>query len=181
MFQRSWTRATLTVALAASMLAGSGCRRAKPVESRTVTPELKFEGVRFRVYRGSELRASGKAERAALRRDSTEVTAKNLEATLPRSTPPVRITAPSGQGVMSSRIFSASGGVTATRGGDVARTERARYLSGPDGGRVVGEDPVVVEGPAYRLEGTGFTLAPAETELAIGGGIRLVAGGGARR
>jgi len=169
------------VALAVSMLAGPGCRRAKPVEAQSVAPELKLEGVRFRVYRGNELRASGKAERASLRRDSTEVSAKDLEAVLPRSAPPVRITAPLGQGVMASRVFSASGGVTVSRGDVVGRTERVRLVPGPDGGRVVGEDPVVVEGPAYQLEGTGFTLLPASAELTIGGGARLLAGGGARR
>jgi hypothetical protein len=132
------------------------------------------------VYRGGELRAFGSADRASLRRDSTEVSAQVLEAVLPRSTPPVRIVAPAGEGVLSARTFSASGGVTATRGEDAARTERAQYVPGPDGGRVVGEDPVVVEGRSYRLDGTGFTLTPADGEIAVGGG-RLVAGGGARR
>ncbi len=146
-----------------------------------MVPELKLEGVRFRVYRGGELRAFGSADRASLRRDSTEVSAQVLEAVLPRSTPPVRIAAPRGEGVLSARTFSASGGVTATRGDDRASTERARYVPGPDGGRVVGEDPVVVEGRSYRLEGTGFTLTPADGEIAVGGGARLVAGAGARR
>jgi lipopolysaccharide export system protein LptC len=141
-----------------------------------VLPELKLQGVRFRVYRGSELRAFGKAERVSLRRDSSEIRAGDLEAVLPRSTPAARITAPEGQGFLSSRVFSASGGVTVTRGDDVARTERARYVPGPDGGRVLGDDPIVVEGPSYRLAGTGFTLDPADGAIVIGGGARLVAG-----
>jgi lipopolysaccharide export system protein LptC len=139
-------------------------------------PELKLEGVRFRVYRGSELRAFGKAERVSLRRDSSELRAEDLEAVLPQSAPAARITAPEGQGVLGTRVFSASGGVTVTRGDDVARTERARYVPGPDGGRVLGDDPIVVEGPSYRLAGTGFTLDPSDGTLAIGGGARLVAG-----
>ncbi len=167
------------MALALS-LAGAGCRRAKPVEAQAVAPELKLEGVRFRVYRGSELRAYGRAERASLRKDSTELTARNLEAILPRGAPPVRITAPAGEGVLATRRFSASGGVTASRGGDVARTERARFVPDPGGGRVVGEDPIVVEGGSYRLGGTGFTLAPADGSLEIGGGVRLVTGAGKR-
>jgi lipopolysaccharide export system protein LptC len=175
MFQRSWTRAAVPFALAVS-LAGTACQRGKPVEAQAVAPELKLEGVRFRVYRGSELRATGQAARATLRRDSTAITASDLEAFLTRSVPPVRITAPAGEGVLSARTFAASGGVTVTRGEDVARTERARFVPGPDGGRVVGDDPVVVQGRAYRLAGTGFTLAPADAAITVGGGARLVAG-----
>jgi lipopolysaccharide export system protein LptC len=151
------------------------------VEAAAVVPELKLEGVRFRIYGGSELRARGEAARATLRRDSTELTATDLEAVLTRSSPPVRITAPEGRGVLASRLFSASGGVTVTRGEDVARTDRARFVPGPDGGRVVGEDPVVVEGRSYRLSGTGFTLRPASSEIEIGGRARLVAGEGSSR
>lgn len=144
-------------------------------------PELKLEGVRFRVHRGGDLRASGEAEVATLRRDSTELWAKDLSAVLTRSKAAVRIAAPSGDGVLSSRVFSAQGGVTIARGSDVARTERARYLPGREGGRVVGDDPIVVEGRSYRLVGTGFTLDPDASELAIRGGARLVSNGGARR
>jgi lipopolysaccharide export system protein LptC len=180
MFQRSWTRAALPLALAV-ILGGAACQPSKSVGAQAVSPELKLEGVRFRVYRGDELRAFGRAGRVSLRRDSTELTATDLEAILPRSTPPVRITAPAGQGVLASRVFSASGGVTVARGNDVARTERARYVPGPDGGRVLGDDPIVVEGASYRLAGTGFTLTPADGQIAIGGGARLVAGAGAGR
>jgi lipopolysaccharide export system protein LptC len=175
MFQRSWTRAALLLALVVS-LAAPGCRPAQPVGSQPVTPELKLEGVQFRVYRGSELRAVGKAARVSLRRDSTELKAADLEATLPVSAPPVRITAPAGEGVLASRAFAASGGVVVTRGDDVARTERARYEPGQGGGLVKGDDPIVVEGRSYRLAGTGFTLTPADGEISIGGGARLVAG-----
>lgn len=146
-----------------------------------MVPELKLEGVRFRVHRGGDLRASGEAEVATLRRDSTELRAKDLAAVLTRSASPLRITAPAGEGVLSSRAFSAQGGVTIARGSDVARTERARYEPGPRGGQVVGDDPITVDGPSYRLVGKGFTLDPATTELAIRGGARLVAGGGERR
>jgi lipopolysaccharide export system protein LptC len=180
MFQRSWTRAALLLALAVC-LGEAACRPSKSVGAQAVSPELKLEGVRFRVYRGGELRTFGKADRVSLRRDSTELTAANLEAILPRSTPPVRIAAPAGRGVLASRVFSASGGVTVTRGEDVARTERARYVPGPDGGRVLGEDPIVVEGASYRLAGKGFTLLPSDGSISIGGGARLVAGAGAPR
>ncbi len=171
----------MVLALAVSTLTAPGCRPDKPAEAREVLPELKLEGVRFRVHREGDLRASGHAAAASLRRDSTEVTAHDVEAVLPRGGAPVRIAAPVGEGVLSTRLFSASGGLTVSRGDDVGRTERARFFPGPGGGRVRGDDPVVLEGRSYRLVGTGFTLEPAAAELSIRGGARLVAGGGERR
>ncbi len=182
MFQRSWTTAAASLAIAVSFLAAPGCRPAKPAEAEGVVPELKLEGVRFRVYRGDALRAFGDASTASLRRDSSELSARDLEATLPRDPTSVLITAPVGQGVLASRAFSASGGVTLTRGNDVARTPRARYVpSAGSSGLVVGEEPVVVEGKGYRLDGIGFTLDPTKGEIAVERNARLVAGlGGAR-
>ena len=163
--------------LAASSVAAPGCRPAKPVEGQGLVPELKLEGVKFRVYRDDDLRAFGDAATVTFRRDSTDLAARDIVAILPRSPEPVRIEAPVGAGVVSARDFSASGGVTVTRGGDVARTERARYAPAPGrGGLVTGDRPVVVEGKGYRLEGAGFTLDPARGERAIGGGTRLLAG-----
>ncbi len=178
MFQRFWTRTAAALALAASSVAMPGCRPAKPAEGQGVVPELKLEGVKFRVYRDDDLRAFGDAVAVTFRRDSTDLAARDVVAILPRSPQPVRIEAPVGTGVVRAREFSATGGVTVTRGGDVARTERARYAPSPDhrGGLVTGDRPVVVEGPAYRLDGAGFTLDPASGEMAIGGGARLVAG-----
>ncbi len=181
-FQRFWTRKAGALVLAASLVAAVGCRPAKPVEGQGLVPELKLEGVRFRVYRGDDLRAFGEASAATFRRDSTDLTARDVVAILPRSPEPVRIEAPSAAGVARARDFTATGGVTVTRGDDVARTERARYAPAPGrGGLVTGDQPVVVEGKGYRLEGAGFTLDPARGDIALGGGARLVAGGrGAR-
>lgn len=138
-----------------------------------MTPELKLEGVRFRLYRGDTLRASGEAEQATLRRDSTELTARNLSAVLPDGQAGVRITAPAGEGIVRARSFSASGGVVVARGGDVARTASARFEPSPGGGRVIGEEPVVVEGEGYRLTGPGFVLDPRAGEIAVRGGVKL--------
>ena len=167
------------LALAAPFLVAPACRPAQPSEAREVLPELKLDGVRFRVYRGDTLRAFGEAETASLRRDSTELTAKDLVATLPSAPAPVHVTAPSGEGVISARRFSASGGVVVSRGDDVARTERARFEPsvGEGAGLVLGDDPVVVTGRGYRLEGSGFTLDPAKGDIAVHGGARLLAGG----
>ncbi len=171
------------MALAVSFAAAPGCRPAKPAEGQGLVPELKLEGVHFRVYRDDDLRASGEAAVVTFRRDSTELTARDAVAVLPRSPEPVRITAPAVSGVASARQFEATGGVTVSRGDDTASTERARYTPSPGGGAglVTGDRPVVVEGKAYRLEGTGFTLDPARGDIAVRGGARLVAGERGRR
>lgn len=169
-------RTVVLMALAASLLPAPGCRPAKPVEASGMAPELKLEGVEFRVFRGDALSAFGDAASVSLRRDSMELAARDVAATLPRGAAPVRISAPAGGGDVSARVFEAHGGVTVSRGDDVARTERARYAPTPGGGLVSGDDPVVVTGKGYRLEGNGFTLDPARGEIAVRGGARLVTG-----
>jgi lipopolysaccharide export system protein LptC len=168
------TRAFTVAALCA--VGAVGCRSPKGSEARTVVPELKLEGVRFRVYREDTLRAFGVAEIATLRRDSSIVHAEQLEAIVPRGTAPLRLTAPAGEGSLVSRVFEVSGGILATRGDDAARTERARYEPGEDGGIVRGQDPVVLEGPGYRMEGPGFVLDPSAGTIVMSGGARLIAG-----
>jgi lipopolysaccharide export system protein LptC len=166
--------ALLLLPLAA--LASAGCQAPKAPEAQAVAPELKLYGVRFRVYRGDDLRAFGLSDTATLRRDSSEVRAEQLDATLPRGAEPLRLTAPVGEGSLLSRVFDVSGGIVAARGDDVARTASARYEPvGPDG-VVRGQEPVAVEGPGYRLEGRGFTLDPAAGTIVMGGGARLVTG-----
>ncbi len=159
------------------MAAGSGCGLARSGEVHEVVPELELEGVRFRVWRGSELRVEGEAKTATLRRDSTELVARDVIAVLPRAEAPVRITAPVGQGVLRDETFVARGGVVVERGADVARTETARYEPLPGGGATVrGDQPVELTGPAYRLRGTGFTMDPETGDIELTGPTRLVAG-----
>lgn len=178
MFQRVCMRMTAHVC-AWFTVASLGCGSASPREQAAVPPELKLDGVRFRIYRGEALRASGTAETASLRRDSSELRASRLEAVLPRAGAPVALTAPAGEGSLATQTFQASGGVVVSRGGDVARTERARYVPAQAGrGRdlVLGDDPVTVTGRGYRLTGTGFTFDPAAGDISVRGGARLVAG-----
>jgi lipopolysaccharide export system protein LptC len=157
--------------------AASGCGPARPTEVHEVVPELTLEGVRFRVWRGAELRVEGEAKAATLRRDSTELVARDVRAVLPRDAAPVRITASTGQGVLQAQTFAATGGVVLERGADVARTDRARYEPLPAGGAIVrGDAPVGVEGRGYRMQGTGFTLDPATGDVHLSGPTRLVAG-----
>jgi lipopolysaccharide export system protein LptC len=169
------------VSLCASAL--PGCRANRRPEAQQVPPELKLEDVRFRIYRGATLRASGDAAQATLRRDTTDVTVQDLVAILRRQDGgPVHVQAARGQGVLSSRRFEAEGGVVIERGEDVARTPSARYEPGDHGaGLVRGTEPITVEGPGYRLDGPRFTLDPATGDLTVEGGTRLLAGMGASR
>jgi lipopolysaccharide export system protein LptC len=178
MFQRLWRRMAVVVMAVLCAAAAPGCRSAKTGEAREVVPELKLEEVRFRVWRGAELRAYGQAKVASLRRDLGEVKARELEAVLPHGPVPVRIAAPEGDGKLSTRVFTARGGVTIARGEDVARTPSARYEPAPgaEGGLVRGDEALVVTGRGYRLEGTGFILDPASGELDVRGATRLDAG-----
>ncbi len=178
MVKRLWMRTAALLLAGVCVEPAMGCRPDRPREAREVVPELKLEGVTFRVYREDALRASGEASGVGFRRDTTELHARELVATLLGAGPiPVRVNAPEGQGVASARTFLASGGVEAVRGDDVARTARARYEPAPGRDGVVrGDDPAVVSGRGYRLEGAGFTLDPAAGTIVLGGHPRLVTG-----
>jgi lipopolysaccharide export system protein LptC len=175
----------MAVVLAVSVCASAlpGCRANRRPEAQQVPPQLKLEDVRFRVYRGDALRASGDTAQATLRRDSTEVTVRDLVAILRQEDGvPVRVQTASGHGVLAARRFDATGGVVIERGEDVARTPSARYEPSEQGpGLVRGSEPITVEGRGYRLDGPRFTLDPATGDLTIDGGTRLIAGTGAAR
>lgn len=146
-----------------------------------MVPELNLERVRFRVWRGAELRVRGEARQVTIRRDTTDTTAVDLRAELPRGETPVTITAPAGEGVLSASTFSVHGGVVMTRGDTQATTDHARYAPGPDRvARIAGDAPVLVSRPGFRLEGVGFTYDLATDVLDLGGPItaRYTRGGG---
>jgi lipopolysaccharide export system protein LptC len=164
------------IATVLSALTLAGCQASKVAESRPVVPELTLDDVRFRIYRGETMRAFGEAQSASLRRDSSEVKAEQLEATLPHRGEPLHLSAPRGEGSLLSRVFTVAGGVVASRGDDVARTASARYEPAEPGGVVRGDAPVVLEGDGYRLEGAGFTLHPDPGTMVVHGGAKLVAG-----
>jgi lipopolysaccharide export system protein LptC len=177
MVWRFWKSRAAAVAIIAAALSSPGCRGRTRGEAQDVTPELQLTGVRFRVYRGDTLRASGASASVSMRRDSTELLASGLSAALPPEGQgegaPVLVTAPRGHGIAREKKFSAYGGVTVARGEDVARTESARFEPTPAGGVVRSETPVVVEGEGYRLSGPGFELDPRQGTIVIRGGARL--------
>jgi len=169
----------LAVAVAAL---GGGCARRRVPEARAGAPELRLEGVQFRLFRGETLRAEGTASTLTYQRESTAVTASEIGLRLHGRQDPVKLTAPAGAGVLSERTFQASGGLLAVRGTDSARTDSARYdpALGKQG-EVVGDDPVELSGEGYRMRGDGFVLDPADAVIVLRGSTRLVAGlGGVR-
>lgn len=165
--------ARLSCAATALMLAA--CQPPEP--GRASPPELRLDDVKFRAYRGSELSMRGTAGTAVYRRQSGELTAARVEVAIPQpGGAELRVAAPVVQGDVPARAYRASGGVVATRGDDEARTPSARW-SGDDG-MIRGDEPVEMRGPGYRLSGPSFTLDPATGDLAIRGGVRVVASAG---
>lgn len=146
-----------------------------------MSPELKLERVRFRVWRGDVLQARGEARQVTLQRESGQLAADELRVELPSRGEPVVVTAPRAQGLLGSQRYTVEGGVEVTHGVERAVTARAAWAPGPRGdGPVTGEDPVTVERGGLRLEGVGFTFDPRTGELAIGGPVRTQAREGAR-
>lgn len=159
------------------LILASGCRPDRPGTGRQVVPELTLDGVQFRVDRGGVTTATGRAELLTYRRDTTDVAATDLVMELPTASGPVRVTAPAGSGRLGVRRFRVTGGIRATRGADVAITPSASFGPGADGQlRVHGDEPVSIDGPGYRLTGTGFDIDPNTGDLAIRGNPRLVTG-----
>jgi lipopolysaccharide export system protein LptC len=161
----------------AAWAALSGCSRPSAGDVREAVPELRLEGVRFRLFRGAVLRADGTAAAVTYQRDSTAVGANDLALRLHEGRELVVLTAPAGEGVASSRTFQVSGGLRAVRGTDTAVTDSARFdPTVGNQGQVIGDRPVELSGRGYRLRGNGFTLDPAVGQIALRGGTRLVAG-----
>lgn len=163
--------------LAVSALALLGCSQRRTAEAKIPAPELRLEGVRFRIFRGDALRADGTASVVTYQRDSTALSGEEISLRLDDPQGVIELSAPSGSGLASARTFEATGGVRAVRGADTATTEAARFDPGLGSrGRVVGDGPVELAGRGYRMHGNGFTLDPSRGEIALRGGTRLVAG-----
>jgi len=173
-FSKTFERVAAAVCLLSSALA-TGCQ-AGDADSEHAQPEMRFEKVHFRSYRGPTLTAVGEAGTVVYRRQTGEVSARDAAAAFPQEGGgEVRFSAPVLEGDVPSRTYEASGGVRLLRGADSARTEAARYAD--KDGVVRGESPIEVEGPGYRLSGPAFTLDPRLGELDVRGGVRLVASG----
>jgi hypothetical protein len=149
-------------AITATCLLGcalAGCT-APPADTGATPPEIILEGVGFRFFRGSELRARGQANVATFRRDTGDVTAHRVRLVVDRDGQgdTVRFDAVSASGNVHTQLAAAAGGVhLADAQGTRGTTERAR-LDGK-AGRVDGRDPVDVVGSGFRMHGeNGFVL-----------------------
>lgn len=164
--------------LVASMV---GCGPARQAGTEEVAPELTFQKLRFRVYRGVVLTAQGTALHASFRRDTADVSTDQVLVGFPGTPdrPEARITATRAIGNLRERRFFAFGGVRAEHGDQVALTSEARYV--PEDGLVHGERPVEVQGGGrFTVRGPGFTLDPRQQILRIDGDAQVIAGGGGR-
>ncbi|HZZ84166.1 MAG TPA: hypothetical protein VFE30_06485 [Anaeromyxobacteraceae bacterium] len=146
-----------------------------------MTPEVKFEQLSFRVWRGGELEVSGTARNASWARGAAGVSAEHVTALFPPSEgrPEATVVATHMSGSLRAHDFAASGGLVARQAGERIETPSGRYTSRD--GTLRGDEPVTVYGKGYQLAGRGFTLDPATRQLTIGGGARLVTGEGGGR
>jgi len=153
-----------------------GCSRGKATGLEEVPPQLSFQELRFRVYRGTELTAQGAAMQASFRRDTGDVEAERVAVRFPASgdRDEAWITARLGKGNLPDRRFTGEDGVRAEQAGEVVTTSEAHYLASD--GLVRGEKPVEARSGKFTVRGPGFTLDPLTEKLTILGGAKAVTG-----
>jgi hypothetical protein len=142
-----------------------------------VAPEVRFENLRFEVFRGATVEASGAVAHARMRRDTSAVTAGQLDVHFPPEPgrDAARLEAARATGNASERWLQLEDGVLLRQADERVETQRAR-LDGRDR-HVRGDAPVTVRGRGYVLTGPGFVLDPDDRTVRIDHGARLRAGG----
>ncbi len=181
----SWLRggvsvSSLPAAALAFMAWASACAGPRPQGTVDVPPELTFENLEFRVFRGAVLTAQGTAMHATFRRDTADLAARQVATLFPATSnqPEARITAGEGRGNLKEHAFTARNGVRAEQAGQVATTSTARYSAAD--GLVRGDEPVEIRSSRMTAGGPGFTLDPKEQSLQLLGGARAVTRGRSR-
>ncbi|BDG09920.1 hypothetical protein [Anaeromyxobacter paludicola] len=146
-----------------------------------MTPEVKLEGLSFRVFRGAELEVSGTARSATWERGSAGLSAEQVVAHFPPSEgrPAASVTAARMTGSLRTHDFAATGGLVASQGAERIESPSGRYSSRT--GFLSGDEQVEVFGKGYQLSGKGYALDPTTRALTIGGRAHLVAGEGGSR
>jgi hypothetical protein len=141
-----------------------------------VPPQLTFDDLRFRVYRGADLTALGRARHASFRRDTSDLSGSDILVRFPgtASRPAALVEAGAASGNLRERRLVATRGVRAVQAGEVATTEEARYSAAD--GLIRGEKPIRVDYERFSAAGPGFTLDPRDQLLVIVGGAKAVAG-----
>jgi redox-sensitive bicupin YhaK (pirin superfamily) len=171
------SRSLALLAAGSLTVVSGGCAPSTNRGNEDVVPKLTLDKVGFRVYRGTVLTVRGDAESLSFRRDTGDLAAERIDARFPAtgpSRPEAHVTAARGSGNVRDRRFEVDGGVLAEQGGQVATTERARYL-GADG-LIRGDRPIEVRGGRFVVRGPSFTLDPRDQLLRVEGGAAVTAG-----
>lgn len=169
-------RSSVMVTAFALLVSAGACEPAGPRGNEEVPPQLTFENLDFRVFKGAELTAEGNARQARFRRDTGDLAAERVKVRFPANAtqPETHITATRGSGNVKEHHFKAWDGVRSEQPGEVATTSEAWY-SATDG-LVRGDKPVEVRRSHLVVTGPGFTLDPRDQVLEIEGGARAVTG-----
>jgi hypothetical protein len=170
----TWFSGWIGVSLSLVLLVG--CAPGPTVGVDQVPPQLTFEDLSFRVYRGPALTALGRVRQASFRRDTSDATGVGISVRFPRTATRTEalVEAGAASGNLRERRLFASSGVRSVQAGEVATTEEAHYSAAD--GLVRGEKPIRVEYERFSASGPGFTLDPRDQLLVIVGGAKAVAG-----
>ncbi len=174
------TRLSEWVMLLVLLVPSTSCGPSRPRDGGSAPPQLTFDGLEFRVYRGSALTAFGTARAATFRRDTSDLSGIGIVTRFPGTAtrPAAVVEAQRGTGNLRDRRFLAFGGVRGEQSGEIAITEEARYEASD--GLIRGDKPIEVGSRRFAVTGPGFTLDPRDQVLAIDGGGTAVAGRGDR-
>jgi hypothetical protein len=170
----TWFSGWIAVSVSLALLLG--CAPGTTVRVEQVPPQLTFDDLSFRVYRGPALTALGRARHASFRRDTSDLSGADISVRFPATAarPEALVEAGSALGNLRERRLFASHGVRAVQAGEVATTEEAHYSAAD--GLVRGEKPIWVDYERFSATGPGFTLDPRDQLLVIVGGAKAVAG-----
>lgn len=131
-------------------------------------PEVTLEQVTLHVFRGSSMVARGTASQLTFRQVGSQVTARDARWVVPERQ--LAVAAPRARGNAQARTLEGEGGVTVrSEQGLSGQTARA-YLNGP-ARKVSGQDPVTLEGPAYRLEANAFVVDLTDEHFTFESGV----------
>jgi len=162
---RTWALAVLSVGLA-------GCGGPRPsAPSADDAPELLLEGVRFKTFRGSELKAIGRARASTFRRSTGDVTGNRVQLSFPNAQDGgLEAQGGSAKGNIHTQLADVGGGVRVTDSeGRVATTARCHVDARAQ--LATGTDPVAVTGGTFRQDAqSGFELSfgPASAVTFLG-------------
>jgi Lipopolysaccharide-assembly, LptC-related len=174
------TRSSAMVTACWLLVSAGACEPVRPRGNEEVPPQLTFERLDFRVFKGPLLTAVGSAQRASFRRDTGDLAAEQVEVRFPATSSRGEsdIHAARGSGNVKQHDFTAWGGVRAEQAGQVAVTSEARYSASD--GLVRGDKPVEVRNSRLTVRGPGFILDPRDQILHIEGGAHVETSGGGR-